>query len=89
MITGRVIGEMYATVQHSFYDGKKKLLVEKTKPDGQPTGDYVIAVDTVGAGVGETVLILDEGNSARQMVDSTTAPLRTVIAGIIDQVAVE
>ena len=89
MITGRVIGEMYATVQHPFYDGKKKLLVEKTKPDGQPTGDYVIAVDTVGAGVGEAVLILDEGNSARQIVDSTTAPLRTVIAGIIDRISVE
>ena len=89
MITGRVIGEMHATIQHPFYDGKKKLLVEKTKPDGQPTGDYVIAVDTVGAGVGEAVLILDEGNSARQIVDSTTAPLRTVIAGIIDRISVE
>lgn len=89
MITGKVIGEMYATIQHPFFNGRKLMVVEKTKPDGHLTGDYLIAVDTVGAGVGELVLIVDEGNSARQIVDSTTAPLRSVIVGIIDQVSLE
>ena len=89
MITGKVIGEIHSTVQHPFFEGKKLLVVEKTKPDGQLMGDYLIAVDTVGAGVGEPVLIVDEGNSARQIVDSTTAPLRSVIVGIIDQISLE
>jgi hypothetical protein len=48
----------------------------------------VIAVDTVGAGPGELVLILDEGTSARQIVGETNGgPLRTVIVGIVDEVA--
>ena len=51
-----------------------------------PTGSYLIAVDSVGAGAGETVLILDEGNSARQVVAMEDAPIRAVIVGIVDQV---
>lgn len=87
MIVGRVIGEIHSTINHSFYDGKKLLVVEKTDPTGKPTGDYVIAVDVVGAGVGELVLVNDEGNGARQIFDSTTAPLRSVLVGIIDAIA--
>lgn len=86
MIIGKVIGEIYSTINHPFYDGKKMLVVEKTAPDGKPLGDYLIAVDTVGAGVGEPVLVIDEGNSARQVVDSPNAPVRSVIVGIIDEI---
>jgi microcompartment protein CcmK/EutM len=60
--------------------------VERTAPDGSPLADYLIAVDTVGAGPGERVLVLDEGNGARQVVGSTDAPVRSVIVGIIDAV---
>lgn len=86
MIIGKVIGEMYSTVNHPFYDGKKKLVVERTAPDGRPLGDYLIAVDAVDAGVGEPVLVLDEGNGARQVFESTDAPVRSVVVGIIDEV---
>lgn len=86
MIIGKVIGEIYSTINHPFYDGKKMLVVEKTAPDGKPLGDYLIAVDTVDAGVGEPVLVIDEGNSARQVVDSPNAPVRSVIVGIIDEI---
>ena len=48
---------------------------------GSPTGDYTIAVDTVGAGAGETVLILDEGTGARQIVGETVAPIRALVVG--------
>ena len=88
MITGRVIGSIYSTINHPFYDGKKLMMVEKTDPQGKATGDYLIAIDGgVGAGPGEIVLVLDEGNGARQIGDSTDAPVRSIIAGIIDQVA--
>ncbi|MEX2420124.1 MAG: EutN/CcmL family microcompartment protein, partial [Acidimicrobiia bacterium] len=56
---------------------------------GADTGGYLICVDTVGAGAGEMVLIVDEGNSARQVVGDTTAPIRSVIVGIVDQLQVD
>jgi microcompartment protein CcmK/EutM len=86
MILGRVRGSLVSTINHPFYDNKRKLLVDYINPDGSPTGKYVIAVDTVDAGAGETVLIVDEGNSARQIVDDQSAPLRSVIIGIVDQI---
>jgi ethanolamine utilization protein EutN len=90
MIVGRVTATVVATIEHPFYDGKKQLVVRAVKPDGSFDGEkYIIAVDLVGAGVGETVLVNDEGNSARQLVGDPTAPLRSVIVGIVDQVAGE
>ena len=86
MIVGIVSGEVYSTINHPFYDGRKLLIVERTDPAGAKTGAYLIAVDTVGAGPGQTVLVLDEGNGARQVVGSTDAPVRSVIVGIVDHV---
>ena len=84
MILGRVCGEIHSTINHPFYDSRKLLVVEKTGPEGAPAGGYVIAVDHVGAGVGERVLVLDEGNGARQVLASPDAPVRSVVVGIID-----
>ncbi len=88
MILGRVIGEIHGTIKHPFYEGKKLLVVEKTSAAGVPTGDYLIAADSVGAGVGEAVLVLDEGTGARQVFGSADGPVRSVIVGIIDGVDV-
>lgn len=86
MLLGRVVGTITSTVNHPFYDGRKLMVVERTAPDGTALPDYLIAVDTVGAGAGERVLVLDEGNGARQVFASTDAPVRSVIVGIIDAV---
>ena len=86
MILARVIGSMYSTINHKFYDTRRMLVVDKITPDGKSTGDYLIAVDTVDAGAGETVLIIDEGNSARQILNSENGPVRSVIVGIVDEV---
>ena len=88
MILGRVTGTVVSTVQHEFYQGRKQLIVRALLPDGSFDGDkYVIAVDQVGAGVGQTVLVKDEGNSARQLLDlDKNAPVRSVIIGIVDAV---
>ena len=86
MIIGRVIGTITSTINHPFYDGKKLLVVEKEDPAGTPLVDYLVAVDDVGAGEGERVLVLDEGNGARQVFASKDAPVRSVIVGIIDDV---
>jgi microcompartment protein CcmK/EutM len=86
MILGVVAGEVTSTVSHPFYAGRKLLVVARTDPAGNPLPDSVIAVDVVGAGVGERVLVNDEGNSARGIFGSTTAPVRSVVVGIVDAV---
>jgi ethanolamine utilization protein EutN len=89
MILGRVCGTVVSTVEHPFYDGRKQLIVRAITPDGAFDGEkYVVAVDLVGAGVGETVLVKDEGNSARQLLDAVpNGPVRSVIVGIVDEIA--
>ena len=87
MILGRVIGAITSTINHAFYDAKKLLVVERTDASGAPLDDYLIAVDTVDAGVGDAVLVLDEGTGARQVLASKDGPVRSVIVGIVDQVS--
>jgi microcompartment protein CcmK/EutM len=89
MIIGTVKGDIVATIEHAFYAGRKKLIVEKEDFTGKPTG-YLIAIDSgVAAGVGDRVLVLDEGNSARQIVNDKNAPVRSIIIGIIDRIDAE
>lgn len=86
MKVARVVGTVVSTIQAPIFDGRKLLLCDVLDGDGRPDGTYLIAVDLVGAGTGETVLLLDEGSSARQMVGATSGPLRTVVAGIVDTI---
>lgn len=86
MILGKVCGAIHSTINHKFYDNRKLLVVDKLDLEGKPTGDYLIAVDHIGAGAGETVLVIDEGNSARQIVKDDRAPLRSIIVGIVDEI---
>lgn len=86
MKLGRVVGTVVSTVNVPAFDDRTLLLCDLLDPAGQRAGGYVIAVDTVGAGVGETVLILDEGNSARQVLSAPGAPIRTLVVGIVDSI---
>ena len=86
MILGKVCGVIHSTINHKFYDNRKLLIVDKLDLDGKPTDAYLIAVDQVGAGYGETVLVIDEGNSARSIVKDDMAPLRSIIVGIVDEI---
>jgi microcompartment protein CcmK/EutM len=83
---GRVAGTVVSTINAPAFDGRTLLLCDLLDPAGKPAGGYLIAIDTVGAGPGETVLILDEGTSARQVLGAPGAPIRTVIVGIVDAV---
>ncbi|HSM01503.1 MAG TPA: EutN/CcmL family microcompartment protein [Acidimicrobiia bacterium] len=86
---GRVAGTVVSTISHPIYDNRRLLLCDMLDADGEDTGGYLICVDAVGAGADETVLIIDEGNSARQVVGDSTAPIRAVIVGIVDELLVE
>jgi len=88
MILGRVCGTIHSTINHKFYENRRLLVIDKLGLDGQSTGDYVIAVDWVDSGAGETVLVIDEGNSARQVVDDPMGPIRSIIVGVVDEVGV-
>jgi ethanolamine utilization protein EutN len=86
MKLARVAGTVVSTINSPVYDARKLLICDLLSADGSPQGGYLIAVDTVGAGEGETVLVLDEGNSARQVIGQADAPIRAIIVGIVDDV---
>jgi len=89
MILARITGSIVSTIHHPIVDGRKLLLAERLDETGNPTGGYLIALDAIGAGKGETVLIIDEGNSARQILDDSNAPVRSMVVGIVDAVELE
>lgn len=84
MILGRVQGQVVATIKHETYTGHRILLLDRIDAAGKELGGYLVAFDTVGATVGQSVLVIDEGNSARQVVGDSSAPIRSVIVGIVD-----
>ena len=86
MILGRIVGSVVSTIHHRIVESRKLLLAERLDERGVETGGYVIAVDAVGAGFGETVLMIDEGNGARQVLEDDRAPIRAVVVGIVDEV---
>jgi len=79
------IGRVAGTV----VEGRRLLMIDLLDLDGKETGKDVIAVDSVGAGAGETVLVLDEGNGARQVLQAPDAPVRAVVVGIVDEVVID
>jgi microcompartment protein CcmK/EutM len=86
MYIGRVSGNVTATIKHEAFHGHKLLIVDRLDLDGATGDEYDICVDTVQAGVGDTVLVLDEGNGARQVLKQAVAPIRAVIVGVIDDI---
>ena len=86
MIIGTVTGQVYSTIAHPFYRARALLLVEREDASGARTGAYILAVDTVGAGAGQRVLVLDEGTGGRQVMGSADGPVKSVIVGIVDEI---
>ncbi len=89
MFIARVVGTVVSEVNDPVYENRKLLVVDRLTPEGEPDGTYRLAVDSVGAGMGQVVLVLDEGNGARQVVNIPNAAIRTVIVGIVDEVNLE
>lgn len=89
MILARITGSVVSTIHHSIVDGQKLLIAERLDEAGKPLGGYLIAMDAVGAGMGETVLILDEGTGARQILNDSNAPVRSIVVAIVDAVELE
>ena len=89
MQIARVVGTVVATQKHRKFEGAKLLLVQPIDVDDTPRGGTLLAVDGVGAGVTEKVLIVLEGRAAGEALGRKGAPVDAAIVGIIDQVDVD
>ena len=89
MQIAKVIGTVVSTQKHRKFEGAKLLLVQPLNLDGSPRGVALLAVDGVGAGVRERVLIVLEGRAAGESLGKTAAPVDAAIVGIIDRVDLE
>ena len=86
MQIGRVIGTVVATQKHPKFEGAKLLLVQPLTLEDTPRGPALLAVDAVGAGVHEKVLVVIEGRAAAEAVGRKGTPVDAAIIGIVDRV---
>ena len=87
MIIARVIGEVVATQKHSSHEGRKVLMVQPLTPEGEERGETVLALDAVDAGIGDQVLVVQEGYAAMSAAGRQNAPIDATIVAVIDAVA--
>lgn len=86
MFLADVVGTVVSPVQVAVLDGEKLLLLRPVTPDGRRTGKTRVGIDRAQAGVGDRVLVIDEGNSGRQVLAAPDAPVKTVVVGVVDYV---
>jgi len=88
MTLARVCGTVVSTIKVEALEGLKLMIVHPINPDGTLTGRQMVAVDSLQSGIGDDVLVIDEGGSAGIMLNMSSQPIRTVIAAIVDRVDV-
>jgi len=86
MIIARVIDTVVATQKHNSHVGRKILLVQPLDLEGQDAGDPIVALDSVSAGIGDRVLVVQEGFSAMTSVGRPDSPIDASVIGVIDLV---
>lgn len=86
MQLARVVGTVVSTQKHRKFEGAKLLLVQPLNMDDSPRGTALLAVDGVGAGVHEKVLVVLEGRAAGEALGRRGAPVDAAIVGIVDEV---
>jgi ethanolamine utilization protein EutN len=89
MQVAKVIGTVVSTQKNKKFEGAKLLLVQPLNIDDTPRGNAVLAVDGVGAGVDEKVLVVLEGRAAGEALGRKGAPVDAAIIGIIDTVTID
>ena len=88
MQLARVVGTLVATQKHRTFEGSKLLLVQAVGPDDVAQGPLLLAVDTVGAGIRERVLIVLDGKAAVEAMGRRGTPVDAAVVGIVDHVDV-
>ena len=87
MIIGKVVGNVVSTIKHPAFAGRKLLLVRPMHLTADKAEDDFIAVDAAQAGIGDTVLVCQEGNSTRQVIGVPNAPVRSSIVAVVDSIS--
>jgi ethanolamine utilization protein EutN len=86
MLIGRVVGNVVSTQKNGKLEGAKLLLVQPLDLEGQARGAAVLAIDSVDAGVGDRVLLLQEGRSAQLVLGRGVAAVDAAVVGVVDAV---
>lgn len=86
MLIGRVVGNLVATQKNAKLEGAKLLLVQPLGLDGQDRGTTILAIDSVDAGPGDRVLLVQDGRAAQLALGKGTAAVDAAILGVIDSV---
>jgi len=86
MYLGLVVGSVVSTHKNERLNGKRLLLVQRLTLGMKAEGIETIALDVVDAGVGDKVLVVQEGSSARKIFDDPWLPVQAVIVGVLDRV---
>ncbi|NOZ01978.1 MAG: EutN/CcmL family microcompartment protein [Deltaproteobacteria bacterium] len=89
MKIARVVGTVVSTVKHPSYHGLKLYVVQPVDEHGRDFDQTFLAVDMVQSGVGDLVLVINEGNGARQIFNKPILPIRSVIVGVVDEIDIE
>jgi len=89
MIICKVCGDIVSTVKNKRFVGKKILIVQPLDLEDNPQGEAFLALDAVQAGVGDRVLVMREGGSARIVFDDNEIPVQAVITAIIDGIEID
>ena len=84
MLLGVVEGTAISTIKHRSMQGWKLLIVQPLGISGKPDGDPVLAIDLLGAGTGNRVVISNDGKGAREMIGDNNSPVRWTVLGIVD-----
>lgn len=88
MIIAKVVGTVVSTIKHPAYHGYKIQVVQPMHLAGQALDEVFLALDNVHAGVGDTVLVMREGSSARLITQIKDAPIISMIVGVLDSVEI-
>ena len=86
MFLARILGSITSTIKHSDYNNAKIMVVQPITPEGQDEGSCAVAVDSVGVGKGETVLVIRQGVAAGLVLGIELPAVRSVIVGVVDHI---
>ena len=86
MYIAKVIGDVVSSIKYPTLTGQKILVIQPIDPDGSERGEPLLAMDQVSAGIGDVVLIVDQGSATRQVLKQQYPTIRTLILGIVDRI---
>lgn len=86
MFLAEVIGTVVSPIQIPILDGRKLLILRPITPEGKAIGKTRIGIDRAQAGVGDRVLVIDEGNSGRQLLGEPKGAVKTIVVGVVDYI---